>query len=443
MKKISVFAISCLIGFSAFTQFTYKIKADSLLLTKDTCNAELIIENGTRNVKGFLYNTGNGRTVFTSGLVKLTDSTYLIGSDTLNMHGSSVTSNLQSVLNIGNSFTNSSLSAGISGTNSNNGDGINIINSYALGSGSAISVTNSGSGYALRVLHSGAGDAISINHSGSGRAIYISPTNVSGGTAIDIDYNNGSSFIPFRLRKDGVDRLDISKEGYFEMIEQSAPSSPATNYGRLYSKSDGKIYYKNSAGTEYDLTFSGAGGTVTSVATSSPLTGGIITGAGTIGINDAAADGTTKGAASFAGNDFNASSGNITIDYTNGQKASSSIPGFATSNQTTGTIGLTVDGQGATVSTGSKGFVTIPYNCIIANWYVSASSSGSIQFDIKRSGTSIVGSGNKPLLSSAQNGNAAASGWTSVSVSEGDVLEWVIDSATTITNATVVLKVYK
>lgn len=179
---------------------------------------------------------------------------------------------------------------------------------------------------------------------------------------------------------------------------------------------------------------------------SSPLTGSSYDGSApvSIGITDAAADGSTKGAATFTAADFNSSSGNISIDYTNGQKASSSVPGFATSNQIIGTIGSRVDGQGGVVSTGSKGYITIPYSCTITNWYVAADVSGSIQFDIKRSGTSIVGGGgNKPLLSSAVSGNAAVSGWTSTSVSAGDILEWVVDSATTVTNVSVVLKVIK
>ena len=62
-----------------------------------------------------------------------------------------------------------------------------------------------------------------------------------------------------------------------------------------------------------------ATGTVTSIATTSPIPGGTITGTGTIGINNAAADGSTKGAASFTANDFDALSGNISIDYANGQ----------------------------------------------------------------------------------------------------------------------------
>lgn len=49
-----------------------------------------------------------------------------------------------------------------------------------------------------------------------------------------------------------------------------------------------------------------------------------------INIANAAADGSTKGAASFTANDFNSSSGNISIDYTNGQAASASNKGFLT-----------------------------------------------------------------------------------------------------------------
>lgn len=78
-----------------------------------------------------------------------------------------------------------------------------------------------------------------------------------------------------------------------------------------------------------------SGGTVTSIATSSPITGGPITGSGTIGIQDAAADGTTKGAAAFTASDFNATSGVVSLDYTNGQKASGSQPGFLSSTDWT------------------------------------------------------------------------------------------------------------
>lgn len=47
-------------------------------------------------------------------------------------------------------------------------------------------------------------------------------------------------------------------------------------------------------------------------------------------VGDAAADGTTKGVATFTATDFNATTGNISIDYTNGQKASTTQAGFLT-----------------------------------------------------------------------------------------------------------------
>jgi lysophospholipase L1-like esterase len=67
----------------------------------------------------------------------------------------------------------------------------------------------------------------------------------------------------------------------------------------------------------------GGGGSYTA---SSPIT---LTGSA-FGINDAVANGTGKGAASFETNDFNSSAGNISIDYTNAQKATTSLPGLLT-----------------------------------------------------------------------------------------------------------------
>ena len=73
-----------------------------------------------------------------------------------------------------------------------------------------------------------------------------------------------------------------------------------------------------------------------SISTSLPLTGGgDLTADRTIGIQDAAADGSTKGAAAFATNDFNAASGVISLDYANGQKASGSQDGFLSSGNWT------------------------------------------------------------------------------------------------------------
>ncbi|MBN2542987.1 hypothetical protein JXI42_09005 [bacterium] len=48
-------------------------------------------------------------------------------------------------------------------------------------------------------------------------------------------------------------------DGYLEIPELGfSPSSPSSDYGRLYIKEDGKIYFKNDGGSEYDLTSGGA-----------------------------------------------------------------------------------------------------------------------------------------------------------------------------------------
>ncbi len=49
-------------------------------------------------------------------------------------------------------------------------------------------------------------------------------------------------------------------DGYVELPElSSSPSTPASSYGRIYGRDDGKVYYQDDGGTEYDLTSGGAG----------------------------------------------------------------------------------------------------------------------------------------------------------------------------------------
>jgi hypothetical protein len=69
---------------SAQTKEVYTINADSTKLTGCDSN-ELIIENHTRDVPGFLYNTGKGRTAFKRPLTKISDTFYLVGTDTLKL----------------------------------------------------------------------------------------------------------------------------------------------------------------------------------------------------------------------------------------------------------------------------------------------------------------------------------------------------------------------
>ncbi|WP_211330020.1 hypothetical protein [Deminuibacter soli] len=64
--RMALLLILGLVGFAVplTAQFTYTIKADSVKITNENCSAELIIENSTKNVEGFLFNYGKGRTRF-------------------------------------------------------------------------------------------------------------------------------------------------------------------------------------------------------------------------------------------------------------------------------------------------------------------------------------------------------------------------------------------
>ena len=103
-----------------------------------------------------------------------------------------------------------------------------------------------------------------------------------------------------------------------------------------------------------------------------------------------------------------------------------------------GAFGLTLSG---TLTTGSKGYVILPYNCTVTKWYITADVSGSIVIDVKKSGVSIVGAGNKPTLSGVSNNSANISGWTTSSLVDGDVLEFNVDSVATVTKVTLTIKI--
>jgi hypothetical protein len=105
--------------------------------------------------------------------------------------------------------------------------------------------------------------------------------------------------------------------------------------------------------------------------------------------------------------------------------------------------GITIDGGGTVMATGSYGFVTIPYAGIITNWYMAADASASAVIDVKRSGSSIVGAGNKPTLAGDKFANASAASWTSNVITAGDIIEYNLDSVTSATRINLVMKVIK
>jgi len=79
--KILLLMMLC-IGGRLRAQYVYTITADSVKIT-GCDSSELIIENHTQAIPGFLYNKGRGRTEFRRALVQLDDTSYLVGGDTL------------------------------------------------------------------------------------------------------------------------------------------------------------------------------------------------------------------------------------------------------------------------------------------------------------------------------------------------------------------------
>lgn len=122
--------------------------------------------------------------------------------------------------------------------------------------------------------------------------------------------------------------------------------------------------------------------------------------------------------------------------------------GAATDDHThTVAIGITVDGSGSVLTTGSKGFRTIPDAATIVGWQIISDQSGSIVFDIKKCAhanfptTASICASAKPTVSSAQIAHdETLTGWTTA-ITAGDILEFVIDSASTVTRATLTLHI--
>jgi hypothetical protein len=84
--RISTFLLLLCLGSQLRAQTpakrVYTITADSVKIT-NCDSSELIIENHTQNVPGFLFNTGRGRTIFQRGAQQIAPNAYLVGADTI------------------------------------------------------------------------------------------------------------------------------------------------------------------------------------------------------------------------------------------------------------------------------------------------------------------------------------------------------------------------
>lgn len=114
----------------------------------------------------------------------------------------------------------------------------------------------------------------------------------------------------------------------------------------------------------------------------------------------------------------------------------------------TGAVNFVIDGGGATITTGVKGFIEMPFACTITRATLLADQTGSIVVDVWKdtyanypptNADSICASA-KPTLSSAQKSqDSTLTGWTT-SVNAGDILGFNVDSITTCQRVTLSLK---
>jgi hypothetical protein len=118
-------------------------------------------------------------------------------------------------------------------------------------------------------------------------------------------------------------------------------------------------------------------------------------------------------------------------------------------------IEVIFDGSGAAIAANSIVRFICDYACTIKKWTIIAHTAGAIQFDIRKctyaqfddgsthpvSGDSIVAFDKPKITATSTKGNGSSlTGWTTA-ITKGDILEFLVESCTSITQATISLEV--
>jgi len=112
---------------------------------------------------------------------------------------------------------------------------------------------------------------------------------------------------------------------------------------------------------------------------------------------------------------------------------------------------FTFDGAGAEITTGLKQFLLMPFKCEIQQVTLLADVSGNIVIDIWKDSyanfpptdADSITSATPPTISAAQKSqDSTLTNWTKT-INAGDVLAFNVDSAATITNVILILKIKK
>lgn len=116
-----------------------------------------------------------------------------------------------------------------------------------------------------------------------------------------------------------------------------------------------------------------------------------------------------------------------------------------------GEIVLVIDGGGSAITTGIKSDLPVSFNCTINSMTLVADQVGSVVVDIWKtpfaafpptSSNSITASDKPTLASAASATDAALTGWTTT-INAGDILRFNVNSAATVTRATLILQITK
>jgi len=112
-------------------------------------------------------------------------------------------------------------------------------------------------------------------------------------------------------------------------------------------------------------------------------------------------------------------------------------------------INYVFDGGSQVITTGLKGSIIVPFACTINSWTIVADPVGSIVIDIWKTtlanypadaGDTITG-GSPPTIMAVQSATSSSLGAWDTTVAEGDVLSFMVDSVTSVTLASIALKV--
>lgn len=336
---------------------------------------------------------------------------------------------------------------------------------YTLdGGGNVVQIANGGSPYTtpVSITVNSASDALRITQTGAGNALLVEDSANPDSTPFVID-QNGTVVTGYTLPyatvatntaitpKFQVQGTTLSTAG----VGQYAWSSTTPYY--TFNSSTGTFGTYTAITTNDNLgvmQFNGADGT--SFVGSSQIRGtvdaavstGIVPGRLTFYTASSAGTLTERlrvnsaGAVGIAGANFG-TAGQAFIT-----QGTAAAPSWVTQYLS---ITFIIDGGGATIATGVKGDLTVPFACTITEWTLLADQSGSAVVDIWKDTyanypptvADTITASAKPTISATTKGQSSTlTGWTAT-IAAGDTLRFNVDSCSTITRITLSLKVYR